>query len=64
MQRILSTAIVKIIVPCYIINTNHFDRHGIKATICKIKNVSIFTTICPKYYSTQLSCAKNSCAEI
>ena len=36
----------------------------IKATIRKINNFSIVTSICPKYYCTQLSCAKNSCKEI
>ena len=32
--------------------------HGVKAAICKIKNFSIVTGICPKYYCTQLSCAE------
>ena len=36
----------------------------IKATIRKINNFSIVTSICPKYYCTQLSCAKNGCKEI
>ena len=52
------------IVSCYITDTNHFNRPGIKATICKIENFSIVTSICPKYYCSQLSCAKNSCGEI
>ena len=47
------------IVSYYIIYTNHFDRPDIKATICKINNFSIVISICPKYYCTQLSCAKN-----
>ena len=33
----------------------------IKATICKINNFSIVTSIFPKYYCTQLSCVKKSC---
>ena len=48
----------------YIIYANHFHRDGIEATICKINNFSVVTSICPKYYCTQLSCAKNSCGEI
>ena len=36
----------------------YFDRPGIKAAICKINNFAIVTSICPKYYYTQLSCAK------
>ena len=48
----------------YIIYTNHFDRTGIKATICKIINFSIVTSICPKYYCTQLNSTKDSCGEI
>ena len=51
------------IVSYYIIYTNHFDRPGITATICKINNFFIVTSVCPKYYSTRLSCAKNSCEE-
>ena len=39
------------------------DRSGIKANIGKINNFSIVTSICPKYYCTQLICAKNSCGE-
>ena len=42
----------------------HFDRPGIKITICKISNFSIVTSICPKYCCTQLRCTKNSCGEI
>ena len=72
MQRTLFTGIehhklneiVKMIVSYYIIYTNHFDRHGIKATICKINIFSIVTSICLKYYCTQIRCAKNSCGEI
>ena len=52
------------IVSYNIIYINHFYRPGIKATLCKINNFSIVTSIFPKYYCTQLSCAKNSCAEI
>ena len=52
------------IVSCYIIYTLHFDRPGIKLTICKITYFSIVTSICPKYCCTQLSCAKNSRGEI
>ena len=52
---------VKMIVSYYIIYTNHFHRPGIKGTISKTNNFSIVTSICPKYYRTQLSCAKNSC---
>ena len=52
------------IVSYYVIYTNHFDRPGIKVTICKINNFSIVTSICPKYHCTQLSCTKNSCGEI
>ena len=44
--------------------TNHFDRPGIKATICKTNNLFIVTSVCPKYHCTQLSYAKNSCGEI
>ena len=39
------------IVSYYIIYTNHFDRPGIKVTICKINNFSIATSICPKHNS-------------
>ena len=39
-------------------------KPGIKATICKINNFSIVTSIFPKYCCTQLSCTKNSCGEI
>ena len=42
----------------------HFDRSGIKTTICKIKKFSIVTSICPKHCCTQLSCTRNSCGEI
>ena len=49
------------IVSSYIVYANHFDRPGIMAAICKINNLSNITSICPKYYRTQLSCAKNSC---
>ena len=42
----------------HIVYTNHFDRPGIKATICKINNFSIVTSIYPKYCCTQLSFAK------
>ena len=52
------------IVSHYIIYTNHFDRTGIKATICKIYNFSIVTSICHKYYCAQVSCTKNSWGEI
>ena len=52
------------IVSYYIIHTNHFDRPGMKVAILKIRNVSIATSICPKYYYTQLSCAKKNCGEI
>ena len=38
--------------------TNHFDRPGIKTTICKINNICIVTSTCPKYYRTQLSYTK------
>ena len=55
---------LKIIVSYYIIYANHFDRPGIKVTILKINNFSIATSICPKYYCTQLRCAKKSCGEI
>ena len=48
----------------YIVYTNQFDRLGIKATICKINNIFIVISICPKYYCTQLSCAESSCGEI
>ena len=44
---------VKIIVSYYIIYINHFDRPGVKATICKVNNFSIVISICPKYYCTQ-----------
>ena len=30
----------------------------------KINNFSTVTSICPKYYCTQLCCTKNSCREI
>ena len=30
----------------------HFVKPGIKATICKINNFSIVTSICPKYCCT------------
>ena len=40
------------------IYANHFDRTGIKATACKTNIFSIFTSICPKYYCTQLNCVK------
>ena len=52
------------IVSYYIIYTNHFDRPGIKAPICKMNNFSIFTSICLKYYCTQLSCGKNNYEEL
>ena len=52
------------IVSHYIIYTNHFDRPGVKATICRINNFSIATTDCPKYCCIQLSCAINICTEI
>ena len=52
------------IVSYYIIYTNDFDRPGIKATIFKANNFSFVTSICRKYYCTELSCAKNSCGEI
>ena len=52
------------IVSFYIIYTNHFDRPGIKGTLCKINNFSLVTNICPKHYCTQLGCAKSSCEEI
>ena len=48
------------IVSYYIFYTDHLDRLGMKATICKINNLSIVTSICPKQYFTQLSCNKNS----
>ena len=48
----------------YIIYANHFDRPGIKLTLLKINNFSIATSICLKYYCTQLSWAKKSCGEI
>ena len=41
---------------CYVIYSTHFDRPDIKATVGKINNFSVVTSICPKYYSTQLSC--------
>ena len=47
-----------------IIYSDRFVRSGIKATVCKIKIFSIFTSSCPKSYSTKLSCAKNSSGEI
>ena len=59
-----SNEIVKMIVSYYIIYANHFDRPEIKATVCKINNFSFFTSMYPKYYCRQLSCAKSSCAEI
>ena len=46
-----------------IIYANHFDGVGIKATICKINNFSIITSIRSKYYCTQLSRAKSSYGE-
>ena len=52
------------IVSYFIIYANHFDRPGIKVTILKTNNFSVATSICPKYYCTQLSCAKKSCGEI
>ena len=60
----LPNEIVKMIVSNYIINANHFHRPDIKVTILKFNNFSIATSICPKYYCTQLSCAKKSCGEI
>ena len=50
--------IVKIIVSHHFIYANHFDGPGVKAAICKINKFSIATSIYPKYYCTQLSCAK------
>ena len=47
-----------------IIYANHFDRPSINVTILKINNFSVVTSICPKYYCTQLSCTKKSCGEI
>ena len=47
-----------------IIYTNHFDRSSIKAIVCKINNFSVVISICPKYYCTQLTCAKKHCGEI
>ena len=41
----------------------HIDRLCIKATVCKINNFSVITSIGPQYYCTQLSCAKNCCGE-
>ena len=41
---------------------SNFQRE--KAAICKINNFSIVTSICPKYFCAQESCAKNSCREI
>ena len=32
--------------------------------MCKINNLSNLTSICPKYYCTQLSCFKKRCGEI
>ena len=52
------------IVCYYNIDTNHFDMPDVKTTICEINSFSIVTSIWPKYYSTQLSCTKNSCGEI
>ena len=52
------------IVSYCIIYANHYDRPGINVTILKINNFSVVTSICPKYYCTQLSCAKKSCGEI
>ena len=46
------------IVSYCIIYANHFDRPVIKVTMLKISNFSIATSICPKYYCTQLSCVK------
>ena len=43
---------------------NRFDKPVIKAAICKINNFSIVTSIFPKCYCTQLSCAKKGCEEI
>ena len=60
----LPDEIVKMIVSYYIIYGNHFDRPGIKVTILKINSFSIATSLYPKYYCTQLSCAKKSCEEI
>ena len=47
---------------CFLLNfyTNHFDKTGIKATICKINNFLLVTSICPKYYCTQLSLPKTA----
>ena len=52
------------IVSYHITYTNLLNSPGIKATICKINNFSIVTSICPKYHCKQLSCAKNTCGEI
>ena len=52
------------IVSYCIIYANHFDRPVIKVTMLKISNFSIATSICPKYYCTQLSCVKKSSGEI
>ena len=60
----LLNEIVKAIVFYYIIYANHFDRPGINVTILKIKNLSVVTSLCPKYYCTQLSCSRKSCGEI
>ena len=49
---------LKMIALYYIIYTSHFDRPGIKATICKINSFSIGASTCPKHYRTQLNCAK------
>ena len=74
MQRALFTAIdsnfhskfhlneiLKMIVSYYIIHTNYFGRPGIEATMCKIYNFSVVTSICPKYHYTHLSYVKTSC---
>ena len=49
------------IVSYFIIYANHFDRPGIKVILLKTNKFSVATSICPKYYCTQLSCAKKSC---
>ena len=60
----LLNEIIKMIVSYYIIYANHFDRPVIKETMLKINNFSIATSICSKYYCTQLSCVKKSSEEI
>ena len=45
----LKFPIVKMAVSYYITYTNHFDRPGKKAVICKINHFFIVTSICPKY---------------